>query len=143
MASAKDKLTPHDIRSILGPKNASRYGKIILKTVDKGLSDERPLPQRKHLDSIRISGQDVLTAALKDWREEVHRKGMRLALLPSNVQIRKISAAVPITADELCSVMRQWQYNRYGEELLKILTPISTKWKNYVPKKQRRAMNKK
>ena len=132
-----------EILSILGNRNYARYGKSVLKRYELALSDERPLPKKKNTKIVRIPGQDVITAALKEWREKQQERGERVALLPSNVQIRRIAASVPTTEQELAAVMRKWQFDLYGEELLNLIQPISKQWKDYIPKKQRKALNKK
>jgi ribonuclease D len=111
----------------LSPKLVERYGTEILKAVAKGVNlpegklprfprEERPKKDRVAMERCR---------RLKLWREaKASELGVDAGVLANNSLLAVLSACAPRDMDELgnISILRNWQKDEFGEELLKTLS---------------------
>ena len=107
-----------------------RHGQSMLDAVVVGLADEEPLPSAPK--KVRVGTKprygsretDRLLTVLKGWRQRRMRKGdLPLSMVGSNSQLKAIAGFRPVSLEELRQVeeLRNWQIERYGEEIMGIV----------------------
>ena len=109
----------------------NRYGKGLLKAIEKGLDDDRPIPAAPKKTGTskdpRLTGKkaEALFLKLKEWRNaECTREGDIAPVAISNNRLLKhIAQRVPKSIDELATMpeIRNWQVKDYGEQLLQVV----------------------
>lgn len=109
----------------------NRYGKGLLKAIEKGLDDDRPIPAAPKKTGTskdpKLTGKkaEALFLKLKEWRNaECTREGDIAPVAISNNRLLKhIAQRVPKSIDELATMpeIRHWQIKDYGEQLLKVV----------------------
>ncbi len=104
-----------------------QHGKALVKAVNVGLEDERPLPKaparKKSRTSVGPASAPVVER-LKSWRgKRVSKDNLPPAIIGSNAVLRELARALPKSLDELEAVpeLRGWQVERYGLELLEVI----------------------
>jgi ribonuclease D len=106
----------------VGGGNGRRYGRDLLRVIERGRAAQPPSapPPEEPTDPRLVE----IYSALRDWRKE------RAAALEveSDVIIARdvlwaIAERMPRTLDDLRAIpgMRQWRWEAYGEELLKVI----------------------
>jgi ribonuclease D len=103
-----------------------RHGKALAKAVRDGLEDSRPLPvppRRSRAITPLPRRAEPLMEVLKSWRNrKVDLDGLPPMLVASNSVLREIARAAPKNVEELSAieVVRVWQVEAYGEELVEL-----------------------
>ena len=105
-----------------------RHGEHLLAAIQAAKTDTDPLPKAPHPKKdpgprapYRGREVDRMLADLKRWRTEVvDVRGVPVALVASNNQLKNLAAWRPKTLEALAAVpeVRNWQIARYGEEWL-------------------------
>ncbi|MCP4807173.1 MAG: ribonuclease D [Proteobacteria bacterium] len=122
-----------DLSQVMRAKSTmyKRHGEALLKAVEAGLVDDRELP--KPFKKVKVGTKprygaretDRLFTQLKAWRTGLTsgKKGLPPAMVGSNSTLKGIAGFRPHDKDELHQVieLRNWQINRYGDELLDII----------------------
>ena len=114
-----------------------RHGKGLVKAVQEGLADDRPLPKPPKKKKAprtgpksRLHGRhaDRAFAALKDWRNRVLADDDDLTayMTASNSVLKSIASRRPYDLDELADIpdVREWQVDDWGDDLLDVLDEI-------------------
>jgi ribonuclease D len=109
-----------------------RHGEHLLAAILAAEVDEIPLPPPQPKTKARVGpkaphrGREVdrLLADFKRWRTDVvQNRGVPVALVASNAQLKNLAAFRPATPEALAQVpeVRTWQIARYGEEWLEFI----------------------
>ena len=110
-----------------------RHGDGLLAAVQRGMSDDNPLPSpnanRKEAAGPKppLTGRQAerVFLKLKDWRKSflARNKDRTPFMVASNATLLAIAQHQPASVDDLAAVpnVRKWQVNDFGPELLKAL----------------------
>ena len=112
---------------------ARRHGDALLKVIEEGLADARPVPpppkKERRADDADSGGPGVdrLLVPLKEWRNAwVSRTGLNPVVVASNGLLKEIARAAPTDVDALARVpgIRAWQVKDLGEELVAVVRAV-------------------
>jgi ribonuclease D len=116
--------TINQIQAVKGisARQAQRLGPGIIAAIQRGQQADPPLKARSHRHTnAHLDRVD----RLRHWRKiQAKRMGVQSdIILPKDI-LHKIAAENPHTAENLAHVMESlpWRYERFGDEILKLLT---------------------
>ncbi len=113
-----------------------RHGEHLLAAIAAAKSDQdplpRPQPKNKPGPKAPHRGREVdrLLTELKQWRTRViQERGVPVALVASNAQLKNLAAWRPATPEALAQVpeVRGWQAARYGDEWLDFIAAFEAR----------------
>lgn len=114
-----------------GSSMVRRHGDALVRAVRDARQDVDPLPEpgrKAEPEGPRAPyrGRDAerLFLRLKAWRTEVvERRGVPVAMVASNTQLKQLAASQPTTEEALREVpdVRGWQIARYANEWLELI----------------------
>jgi ribonuclease D len=116
-----------------GSSMMRRHADGLLAAVDRGSSDERPIPKvkvEKRRSSTRSGrGIDRYLGPLKQWRNDrVKRDGIAPVAVVNNTLLKEIARLAPTCVAELEAVpgIRKWQVREFADELIAVVAKIPT-----------------
>lgn len=125
---------PEDRSSLIDAVHSKYAGLVskksaeLLKLVEEGKSDERPLPATPAGVGKRKKNRwlNETVNKLREWRTTEHESGVHLFLLPTNNQIKDLAFDLPMTSEKLvqANVLREWQIRLWGEAILSIIQTV-------------------
>ncbi len=105
-----------------------QHGQGLVAAVAAGLDDDRPLPeapQKRKPRSRSGPASAPVVERLRTWRSErVKRDNLPPAIIGSNAVLRELARALPASLEELAELpdVRAWQVERYGKEIIEIVS---------------------
>ncbi len=105
---------------------------IWLAAMERGAQSREGLPrkERKGTPSITMTrGQQRLFAHFRVWRDQQSQlEGVEPAMILTTPMLQAVSKRRPSTLEELALVpmLRRWQINHYGEQIIKTVTAVAT-----------------
>jgi len=124
--------TMEDLAKLMRAKSSMyrRHGKSMLEAVVRGLQDDSalPSPPKKVRTGTRprygARETDRMLSVLKSWRSKQMKGGLPLVMIGSNNQLKAIAGFRPTSVEELEQIeeLRGWQIERYGDELIELVT---------------------
>jgi ribonuclease D len=114
-----------------GSSMVRRHGDALLRAIEAGKIDERPIPKPPASKKARAQrggpGVDRFLVPLKDWRNaRVKRLGLAPVAVANNTLLKEIARIAPKTLDDLSGVpgIRKWQIQDFGEEVLALVADL-------------------
>jgi len=109
----------------LSPRAVNRYGKRLIHVIKKGMRAKPPEPPRQQgrPPEAILARYD----ALHKWRKErAAQRGVESAVIVSKKALWEIARRDPKASSDLSEIqgMGDWQRERYGREILTVLTEI-------------------
>ena len=111
-----------------------RFGRGIVKAVNVGLADDRPIPKPlpktkpNKLIKLKSKKAEATFEALRDWRNEVIQSegDINPVAVASNSVLRWIAQSQPTNLDDMRKIpnIRTWQVKDYGTQILELLNSL-------------------